>query len=139
MSKAKNVGKCFIGLPSGDLTTRQALAKGLNRDESTVYRWVQKYKRGGLDGLLEVKRAPGAEPTIRGETLERLKQKLSQREGFASYGAIQQWLKQICGLEVPYSTVHRTVRQTLKAKLKVPRPRSTDVDEHQQEAYKKTA
>jgi predicted transcriptional regulator len=34
---------------------RKTLAKRLNRNESTIYRWLQKYKLGGIDGLLEVK------------------------------------------------------------------------------------
>ena len=43
------------------------------------------------------------------------------------------------GLEVPYKTVHQTVHYRLKAKLKVPRPRSRQTDEAQQQSYKKTA
>jgi transposase len=126
-------------LKSGQLTSRQELAHRLNRDESTIYRWLQKYHRGGLGALLEVKTAPGQTPKIQGAVLEQLNQKLSQPEGFRGYGAIQQWLAQVCGIEVPYSTVHRTVRYQLRAKLKVPRPRSKDADEEQQQAYKKTA
>ncbi|NJM74737.1 MAG: hypothetical protein HC852_01935 [Acaryochloridaceae cyanobacterium RU_4_10] len=67
---------------------------------------------------------PGKTPQIRGSDLEQLKHRLSQPVGFASYGAIQAWLSQECGLEGPYSTVHRTVRYQLQAKLKAPRPRS---------------
>ncbi len=133
-------------LKSGQLTSRQELAHRLNRDESTIYRWLQKYYQGGLDALLEVKTAPGQPPKIQGAVLERLQQHLAQPEGFRGYGAIQQWLAQVCGIEVPYSTVlgsacrtHRTVRYELKAKLKVPRPCSKDKDEQQQQAYKKTA
>lgn len=126
-------------LKSGQLQTRQALAHRLNRNESTIHRWLQKYNQGGLNGLLEVKRAPGQRPKIGGAVLEQLKQQLSQPEGFASYGAIQTWLSQRCGIEVPYSTVHRTVRYQLKAKLKVPRPRSRGATPEQQQDYKKTA
>jgi transposase len=102
-----------------------------------LYRWLQTYHRNGLDCLLEVKTAPVKTPRIQGTVLERLKQRLSQPEGFRSYGAIQQWLSQACEIEVPYSTVHRTVRYQLKAKLKVPRPRSKDANESQQQTYKK--
>jgi putative transposase len=125
-------------LKSGQLKTRQDLAHRLDRDESTIYRWLQKYHQGGLNALLEVKTAPGQPPKIQGSVLKRLKHQLAQPESFPSYGAIQQWLAQTCGMEVPYSTVHRTVCYQLKAKLKVPRPRSKDADKQQQQAYKKT-
>jgi putative transposase len=124
-------------LKSGQLKTRQDLAHRLDRDESTIYRWLQRYRQRGLDGLLNVKAPPGKTPQIRGSVLEQLKQRLSQPEGFASYGAIQDWLAQTCGLNIPYSTVYRTVRSRLKAKLKVPRPRSQAVDEQHQQTYKK--
>jgi hypothetical protein len=67
-----------------------------------------------------------------------LQEQLAQPEGFASYGAIQDWLAQTCGLDIPHSAVYRTVRSRLKAKLKVLRPRSHAVDEQQQQIYKKT-
>jgi putative transposase len=125
-------------LKSGQLTTRQDLAHRLDRDESTIYRWLQRYRQGGLESLIAVKRAQGQPPKIRGAALALLQEQLAHPEGFTSYGAIQDWLAQTCGLEIPYSTVYRTVRSRLKAKLKVPRPRSHAVDEQQQQAYKKT-
>jgi transposase len=86
---------------------RKTLAKRLNRNESTIYRWLQKYQLGGIDGLLEAKVSSGPVHTIDGEALEKLKVQLAQQTGFASYGQIQQWLEQNCGLLIPYSTVHR--------------------------------
>jgi transposase len=124
-------------LKSGQLKTRQDLARRLDRDESTIYRWLQRYRQGGLDALLEVKTAPGQSPKIQGVSLALLQERLAQPEGFASYGAIQDWLAQTCGIAVPYSTVYRTVRSRLSAKLKVPRPRSLGADEQQQQDYKK--
>jgi len=58
--------------------------------------------------------------------LGKLQQRLSSPEGFASYGAIVEWLDQECGLTLKYDTVNRFVRQKLKAKLKVPRPVSAN-------------
>ena len=126
-------------LKSGQVTSRQELAKRLGRNESTVYRWLEKYRQGGLTRLLEVKAAAGIEPKIKGQVLEQLQQKLSQSEGFKSYQDIHSWLTQLFGLEIGYSTVHRIVRYQLKAKLKVPRPRSRKTTEQQQATYKKTA
>ena len=39
--------------------TRQELSQRLGRDESTVYRWLQRYKQSGMNALLEVKTPPG--------------------------------------------------------------------------------
>jgi hypothetical protein len=36
--------------------------------------------------------------------------------------AIQQWLREVFSLEVPYKTLHGIVHYQLKAKLKRPRP-----------------
>lgn len=124
-------------LKSGQATTRLDLSKLLNRGESTIYRWLKLYKAGSLEALLEIKPRPGKPAKIRGEALAKLKAHLSEPSGFASYGAIQQWLADECHLQVPYKTVHKTVRYKLKAKPKVPRPRSSQTDEAVQQAYKK--
>jgi len=49
---------------------------------------------------------------------------MQEADGFKSYREIQQWIEQTFGKQVKYKTVHKTVRYRLKAKLKVPRPRS---------------
>jgi len=126
-------------LKSGQVNTRMELAALTGRGESTVYRWLKLYKSGGLSSILEIPTSPGKPPMIGGEDLEKLKARLAELSGFESYGAIQQWLSDECGLEVPYKTVHQTVHYRLQAKLKVPRPRSRQTDEAQQQAYKKTA
>lgn len=124
-------------LKSGQVTTRLELADLSGRGESTVYRWLKRYKTGGLQTMLEIPTSAGKPPMIAGAVLAKLKARLSEPRGFESYGAIQQWLLDECGLEVPYKTVHQTVHGRLKAKLKVPRPRSRKTDEAQQQAYKK--
>ncbi|MGI2906901.1 helix-turn-helix domain-containing protein [Tolypothrix sp. VBCCA 56010] len=111
-------------LKSGQVTSRQAIAKRLGRDEATVTRWLKKYKDKGRSGLLCVKHAPGKEPIVSGENLERLKQRLSEPQGFHSYSQIQQWLENELGRHIAYKTVYQLVRYSLGAKLKVPRPKS---------------
>jgi transposase len=44
----------------GQLKEQQETGKRLARDTSTVTRWLYKYRLGGLSGLLEIKKAPGA-------------------------------------------------------------------------------
>lgn len=45
-------------LKIGQVSKHQVLAQRLGRDPSTVTRWLQKYRHGGLSELLEVKSAP---------------------------------------------------------------------------------
>lgn len=52
-------------LKSGQVKQHQELSRGLGRDGSTISRWLQKYRQGGLTALLEVKTAPGRTPEIR--------------------------------------------------------------------------
>ncbi len=74
--------------------------------------------------MLEVKSAPGRVAIVSGSAWERLKQRLQEPEGFQSYGQIHQWVVTELGLDIAYKTVYELVRYRLKAKLKVPRPRS---------------
>lgn len=126
-------------LKTGQVTSRRALAERLGRDEATITRWLKKYKDGGYKGLLEVKQAPGKEPIVRGEHLERLKGRLSEPQGFDSYGQIQQWLISELGLNIAYKTVYQLVRYQLGAKLKVPRPKSRKQHPESQSHFKKNS
>ena len=109
---------------TGQVSQRQELHERLDRSPATVTRWLATYRQGGLSALLTVKKAPGAIPKIQGEALTKLKQQLESESGFSSYGAIVEWLREECHLDLKYDTVNRFVREQLQAKLKVPRPQS---------------
>jgi transposase len=111
-------------IKSGQIRYRQEISERLGRSPATITRWLALYRQGGLAALLEKRKAPGATPQIRGETLEKLKQQLASEQGFRSYGDIVDWLEQECGLTLEYETVRQFVRNKLQAKLKVPRPQS---------------
>ena len=123
---------------TGQVSQRKELNQRLGRSSATLTRWLAAYRSGGLSALLEEKTAPGAPPKIQGEALEKLKQQLASEEGFSSYGAIVDWLKQACGLDLKYDTVNRFVSQKLKAKLKVPRPQSLKQTPEAIKGFKKT-
>lgn len=55
-------------LKSGKVKTPQDLARLLARGESTVYRWLNLYKRGGLPLLLEVERLLAEPPRFKGKS-----------------------------------------------------------------------
>ncbi|MCC5670323.1 helix-turn-helix domain-containing protein [Nostoc sp. CHAB 5784] len=104
------------------VTQHQEVSRRLGRDGSTITRWLQRYRKGGLSSLLEVKTAPGATPLIQGEMLSQLISKLESPQGFSSYRQIVEWLEQEWHVQVKYKTVYSLVRYKLGAKLKVPRP-----------------
>lgn len=124
-------------IKTGQLSEHQQLARQVGRDPSTITRWLQKYRRGGMSELLEVKRAPGRVPHLTPEAFAGLQQRLSTA-GFSSYGEIVAWLKTSYGLEVSYAVVYDWVHYRLKAKLKVPRPQSAKQDKAAVEQFKKT-
>lgn len=58
-------------LKSGQVSQHQELVQRLGRNPSTITRWLQNDRRGGLVALLETKRAPGKAAQIQGEALHR--------------------------------------------------------------------
>lgn len=122
----------------GLATTRQALGALLHRSQFAIGNWIKLYQRQGLRGLLHLNyRGGNLAPSIPLEIQGRLKEKLAQPEGMESYKAIQVWLKENHGLEVPYSTVLGTVQYRLNAHLKVPRPYAENYDQEAVDDFKK--
>ena len=111
-------------LKSNAIASRKELSQKLGRDESTIYRWLKRYRQGGLTNLLDVKTPTGKKSKISEGEMNQLKERLSQPQGFKSYGEIQDWLNQEFGVDLAYKSVHKIVRYKLKAKLKTPRPQS---------------
>lgn len=120
-------------LKIGQVQTLKELSVVLGRDTATLYRWFQKYKTEGLEGLLELKKGQGRKPAIPKEAMERLKQRLQKAEKFSNYGEIRIWLKEECGVDASYKVVHEAVRYRLKVKLKAPRNKSFKKKRQQQE------
>lgn len=125
-------------LKTEQVTQHQQLSTRLGRDPSTISRWLQKYRQGGLAQLLQIKSAPGQTPQITPQALAGLQKRLASVTGFGSYGEIVNWLKTEYDLEMNYATVYYWVHYRLKAKLKVPRPQSIKQDEAVVEQFKKT-
>ncbi|MDB9306848.1 MULTISPECIES: helix-turn-helix domain-containing protein [Cyanophyceae] len=126
-------------IKSGQVKEQQEVGKRLAKDTSTVTRWLQKYRSGGLEELLEIKKAPGAKRKIHDAAIAALESELKTGKGFSSYGAIVEWLKLEQGLDIEYATVYAWVRYRLGAKLKVPRPQSHKQDEKLVSEFKKNS
>jgi transposase len=125
-------------LKTGQITQHKTLAERLGRDGSTVTRWLQKYRQGGLSQLLTIKSAPGKSPHLNSEVLAGLQERLEQPPGFKSYKEIMEWLNQTYQLNLTYPTVYKWVHYRLKAKLKVPRPKSAKQEPDAVRRFKKT-
>lgn len=121
-AKLKERVQALYLLKKGQAKTLQALVDLLGRSKSTIESWLTLYRKQGLLGLVAWNYHGGQPPAIPEPVLTVLREKLSQPQGFKSYGEIQQWLKEEYGLEIHYKTVHQTVHYKLKAKLKVARP-----------------
>ncbi len=61
--------------------------------------------------------------------LAQLHAALDRPDGFASYGAVQQWIADTLGVPMGYHAVYKLVRRKLRAKLKVPRPQHEKNDQ----------
>lgn len=109
-------------LASGQAATRQKVAELLGLHRNTIGRWLTSYEESGLSALLEVNSPPGRVPAVNPQQEAALRAALAEPEGFASYGEIQDWLRDEYGIQMAYHAVHKLVRYKLGAKLKVVRP-----------------
>lgn len=125
-------------IKAGCFRSLQDLSDYLGRSKSAIVKWLKQYRTEGLAGLLKWNHHGGRRSFLSQAVLIELQQRLTDsRAGFHSYRAIQHWLLEEQGLAIPYSTVHRTVRYQLKAKLKVARPTSIHRDESAVVDFKK--
>lgn len=109
-------------LKSAEATSITQAARIVGYDRSTVQRWLACYQRSGLTALLQIRHGGGRKGAIPPWAQAKLKARLQQPRGFASYGDIVTWLASECGICVNYWVVYDLVRRRWKAKLKASRP-----------------
>ena len=115
------------------VTEIKELSKILSRHRNAVSDWLKKYRKGGLELLLEIKKKEKFKNTIiNGDNLEKLKARLSLPDGFNTYYEIRDWIEKEFNLEVKYATVYKIVRYDLKSKLKVVRPSNIRKDKEKE-------
>lgn len=120
-AKRQRLHSLFL-LASGQARFRSEVATLLGVDRNTVSRWLTQYQQGGLGALLNLYVSPGKAPALSPDQLALLQMRLAQPEGFASYGAIQQWIATTLGVAMGYHAVHTLVHDKLGARPKVARP-----------------
>lgn len=115
------------------------IAQAVGKHRTTVQTWLSKYREGGIELMLAVGQSSGGVRVIPQWAEDALAKRLEQeREGFRSYGEVQQWLFEKLGVEAEYHAVYQMTRYRLQAKLKVARPQNSKQDPEQREAFKKT-
>jgi len=125
-------------LKSGKAKTMEQAAELCGICRKTAAEWFRRYEIGGMAELLCLKTVPGRSRAIPLEILKNLKEKLSGPEGFRSYKEIRIWLINEYNLDIPYKTVHKTVRYYLGAKLKSPRPSHVKKNEEKVREFKES-
>jgi putative transposase len=134
----KNKLQAIYWLKTGKVLTVTQIADLLNCHRVTVQRWLNTYKNQGIKGIIIKKKSSGRPRKIAPEIVRKLENELQDCEGFSSYQEVQKWLKVFYDLNVKYPTVYKLLRYKLKAKLKVPRPRSLK-QEKAPEEFKKNS
>lgn len=124
-------------LKSEQVKTIAMAANLLGRHRVTLQKWLNRYRKGGIENLLAHKPGTGRKQSIPKWAQKVLEKQLQQEQGFQSYSEICQWLSSQLGIESNYQTVHKLVRYRLQAAPKVPRPESNKTSEAKAEVFKK--
>jgi transposase len=124
-SRQKQRLQALYLLKSGQAKSRTKVGELLGVSRRTVGEWLERYEKEGYERLLQLDTHTNRAYSLTVEQEERLKRKLSEPDGFPSYGAIQAWIHKTFGLSLTYDTARQIVRYRLGAKLKVARKSHT--------------
>ena len=95
--------------------TMLEIARALEVSERQVRRWWQRYRIGGLEGLMEMKARGGQRPVRASrEAIDALREKADQLE-LTSLKEIQKWLREECSVEYSISGVGHLVRREVRS------------------------
>lgn len=123
---------------SGQAADYAGISEQVGYERHTVGKWFRDYSQQGLRACQQLEMGKKSGSVISGKALEELEAKLSSAtDYFTSYKQIQQWLQAEHHIELSYAHVHRYVRYTLKAKLKVVRKSNLKKDIVKEEKFKK--
>jgi transposase len=113
----------------------EEIAAHLGRARSCIQGWLDRFRCGGLDALLQPpKRGQGPASQLSPELAQALRQKLAAGE-FRRAADAQRWLLEEGGLPVKLTTVYKYLKKA-EARLKVPRPCHEKKDRWAAEAFR---
>ena len=114
------------------------LGMALSVSPDTVQKWRDKYRKGGLELLLDDTRGGTKAAQITPAAHEKLAERLSSPTGaFRSYGEAQEWINKEFGLDMGYHAVNKYLKRRFGAKLKVARRSHVDKDPAAPAVFKK--
>jgi transposase len=125
-------------LKSGEAETMTRAAGLCGVSRLTAAEWFHRYGSGGIGELLLLKTVPGRKRRISGEAEDALRKRLAEPDGFGSYDEIRIWLRENHHIDIPYKTVHKTVRYHFGAKPKMPRPSHIKKNDEEVQEFKET-
>ncbi len=110
--------------------TRQDLANYLGIHIRTLERWINAYKRGGVEDLVtDLPRRKGSK-IITPEIHRGLERRLSsQKNSFKGYWDAQRWIEKEYGVKVKYQRVREYLIQHFGTKVKTPRKSHVNKDD----------
>jgi transposase len=112
------------------------IAERLGRPRSVIQRWLDLFRQGGLERLLQKRRGGGLPSRLTPEAAHALRQKLAAG-GWRRAAEAQHWLADAHGIVVGLGAVYKYLKG-LGARLKVPRPCHQKHDPAAAEAFKAT-
>ena len=128
----------LVLIKKGTHSSVDELSQALGVSPTSIQTWRSRYKKGGLDFMLEDNRGGYKKGQITPEIKEQLAQRLSNpSEAFSSFGEAQQWINREFGLDMQYHAVNKYFKRHFKAKLKVARKSHVDKDPAAAAVFKK--
>jgi transposase len=123
---------------SGQAQEYGAISEQVGYERHTIGKWFRQYSQKGITACQALEMGKKSGSIISGKALRELTEKLnSATDYFTSYKQIHLWLAKEHGIALSYAHVHRYVRYTLKAKLKVVRKSNLKKDTVKEEKFKK--
>jgi hypothetical protein len=109
-------------LKKGDCKDIKDLIGKIPRDRKTVSGRIKKYKTGGIILLLKIKSPPGRKSVLSDDIMMKLKEKLSDPNGYGSYNEIHKQVENEARKKINKKTLYHICHYRLKAVSKVQRP-----------------
>jgi transposase len=98
------------------------LASVLGSSHSSVTKWRSSYRQEGIAGLLKENRGGFKPSAITQKAEKQLSHRLNNpKQGFRSFGEIQQWLFKEFKIEMNYHAINKHIKRKYGGRLKVSR------------------
>jgi transposase len=112
----------------------EEISEVIGRARSTIQRWFDQYRQGGIDELLTRGKSSGAPSHLPPAAAKDLKRTLG-KSNWRTMKEARRWLRQKHGVEASESSMYRYLKKA-GGKLKVPRPKHAQTDEKASKTFK---